>query len=35
MGGPLIAVPVSALTRWHGCTQEGMVVRSGDVQDDY
>ncbi|MFE2750126.1 Imm21 family immunity protein [Streptomyces scopuliridis] len=35
MGGPLIVVPVSALTGWHGCTQSGMVVGSGDVQDDY
>ncbi|MFF4143969.1 Imm21 family immunity protein [Streptomyces sp. NPDC001698] len=35
MGGPLIAVPVSALPRWHGCTQSGMVVGSGDVLDDY
>ncbi|WP_406415335.1 immunity 21 family protein [Streptomyces sp. NBC_00873] len=35
MGGPLIAVPVSALTQWHGCTQSGMVVGSGDVLDDY
>ncbi|MFD0354349.1 Imm21 family immunity protein [Streptomyces sp. NPDC127110] len=35
MGGPLIVVPVSALTRWHGCTQSGMVVGNGDAQDDY
>ncbi|TDT97505.1 immunity protein 21 of polymorphic toxin system [Streptomyces sp. 846.5] len=35
MGGPLIAVPVSALTEWHGCTQSGMTAGSGDVQDDY
>ncbi|MGW1656755.1 Imm21 family immunity protein [Streptomyces atratus] len=35
MGGPLIVVPISALTRWHGCTQSGMVVGSGDVRDDY
>ncbi|MGW0999858.1 Imm21 family immunity protein [Streptomyces sp. NPDC002520] len=35
MGGPLIAVPVSALPQWHGCTQLGMVVGGGDVLDDY
>ncbi|MER5402582.1 Imm21 family immunity protein [Streptomyces sp. NPDC002599] len=35
MGGPLIVVPVSALTRWHGCTQSGMIVGSSDLLDDY
>nr|WP_281278595.1 immunity 21 family protein [Streptomyces tateyamensis] len=35
MGGPLIVVPVSALTSWQGCTQSGMVVGTGDVRDDY
>jgi hypothetical protein len=35
MGGPLIAVPVSALARWHGCTQSGMTDGSGEVLDDY
>ncbi|AWW35315.1 Imm21 family immunity protein [Streptomyces cadmiisoli] len=35
MGGPLIAVPVSALAWWRGCTQSGMVVGDGDVRDDY
>ncbi|WP_042446944.1 Imm21 family immunity protein [Streptacidiphilus jiangxiensis] len=35
MGGPLIVVPASALTRWHGCTQSGMAAGSGDVLDDY
>ncbi|NGN62558.1 hypothetical protein G5C51_01380 [Streptomyces sp. A7024] len=35
MGGPLIAVPVSALSQWHGCTQSGMVVGSDDDLDDY
>ncbi|MGG7569735.1 Imm21 family immunity protein [Streptomyces sirii] len=35
MGGPLIAVPVSALARWRGCTESGMVVGGGDVRDDY
>ena len=35
MGGPLIVVPVSVLTRWQGCNQSGMIVGSGDVLDDY
>ncbi|MER7766927.1 Imm21 family immunity protein [Kitasatospora sp. NPDC096140] len=35
MGGPLIAVPVSALPRWHGCTESGMVIGDGDDRDDY
>ncbi|MEU5614386.1 Imm21 family immunity protein [Streptomyces sparsogenes] len=35
MGGPLIAVPVSALARWRGCTESGMVVGDGNVRDDY
>jgi hypothetical protein len=35
MGGPLIAVPVSALTRWHGCAESGSAAGSGDVLDDY
>ncbi|MEU0820323.1 Imm21 family immunity protein [Streptomyces mirabilis] len=35
MGGPLIAVPVSALVRWRGCTESGMVVGDGNVRDDY
>ncbi|MFB9577574.1 Imm21 family immunity protein [Streptomyces yanii] len=35
MGGPLIAVPVSALDGWHGCTESGMVIGDGDVADDY
>ncbi|MEV5950979.1 Imm21 family immunity protein [Streptomyces sp. NPDC051993] len=35
MGGPLIAVPVSALARWFGCTESGMVIGDGDVRDDY
>ncbi|WP_055586739.1 Imm21 family immunity protein [Streptacidiphilus griseoplanus] len=35
MGGPLIAVPVSALAKWHGCTGTGIVVGSGEVLDDY
>ncbi|MFG3227359.1 Imm21 family immunity protein [Kitasatospora sp. NPDC048194] len=35
MGGPLIAVPVSALAHWHGCTESGMVIGDGDDLDDY
>ncbi|MFD8074039.1 Imm21 family immunity protein [Streptomyces sp. NPDC059718] len=35
MGGPLIVVPVSALSAWGGCTEQGMVVGDGDVPDDY
>lgn len=35
MGGPLIAVPVSVLDGWHGCTESGQVIGDGDVPDDY
>lgn len=35
MGGPLIAVPASALSRWHGCTMSGHAAGNGDVLDDY
>jgi hypothetical protein len=35
MGGPLIAVPVSVLNGWRGCTESGMVIGDGDVTDDY
>lgn len=35
MGGPLIAVPVSVLDKWRGCTESGMVIGDGDVSDDY
>ncbi|MGW3668193.1 Imm21 family immunity protein [Streptomyces sp. NPDC005141] len=35
MGGPLIAVPVSALSRWGGCTGSGTIAGSGDLVDDY
>ncbi|MGW3623660.1 Imm21 family immunity protein [Streptomyces sp. NPDC000880] len=35
MGGPLIAVPVSVLDGWRGCTESGMVIGDGDVPDDY
>ncbi|MEY9965711.1 hypothetical protein ABIA33_003757 [Streptacidiphilus sp. MAP12-16] len=35
MGGPLIAVPNSALTEWSGCTEVGMVMGDVDTPDDY
>lgn len=35
LGGPLIAVPVSALDGRRGCTQSGMVISDGDLSDDY
>ncbi|MBK6014572.1 Imm21 family immunity protein [Streptomyces sp. MBT53] len=35
MGGPLIAVPVSALADWHGCTESGVMVGDGTAPDDY
>ncbi|UGY90271.1 Imm21 family immunity protein [Streptomyces gobiensis] len=35
MGGPLIAVPVSALDGWWGCTESGVGIGDGDVRDDY
>lgn len=35
MGGPLVAVPVSALPQWHGCTERGKTAGTGDVLDDY
>jgi hypothetical protein len=35
MGGPLIAIPVSVLDGWHGCTESGLVIGDGDVPDDY
>ncbi|MFF3669426.1 hypothetical protein [Microtetraspora malaysiensis] len=34
MGGPLIAVPISALAQWHGCAESGMVIGDGDDLDD-
>jgi len=34
MGGPLIAIPVSALDGWGGCTESG-IMSDGDVRDDY
>ncbi|MDR3081159.1 MAG: immunity 21 family protein [Streptomyces sp.] len=35
MGGPLIAVPVSVLDEWRGCTVSGMIIGDGEVPDDY
>lgn len=35
MGGPLIAIPVSALAGWGGCSMSGKVISDGDVADDY
>jgi Immunity protein 21 len=35
MGGPLIVVPVSALSRWDGGTESGNAAGSGEVVDDY
>ncbi|MFG2825182.1 Imm21 family immunity protein [Kitasatospora sp. NPDC048365] len=35
MGGPLMAVPVSVLQRWGGCTEGGMIVGDGSQPDDY
>lgn len=35
MGGPLVAVPVSALADWHGCTESGVMAGDGTAPDDY
>lgn len=35
LGGPLIAVPVSALADWSGCTPAGIIVGESDTADDY
>jgi hypothetical protein len=35
MGGPLVVVPVTALTGWGGGTQTGMIVGGTDTPDDY
>jgi hypothetical protein len=35
MGGPLVAVPASALTSWGGCTMTGMVLGGAETPDDY
>lgn len=34
-GGPLIAVPVSALDAWHGCTDSGVTAGDATAADDY
>ncbi|MGW5576365.1 Imm21 family immunity protein [Micromonospora chokoriensis] len=35
MGGPLLAVPVSVLSEWGGCTAAGTIAGTGDALDDY
>ncbi|MEV8363386.1 immunity 21 family protein [Streptomyces niveus] len=35
MGGPLIAVPVSALAGWRGCTETGLLAGDATTPDDY
>jgi Immunity protein 21 len=35
MGGPLLVVPVSALTRWRGCTAAGAFIGGTETPDDY
>ncbi|WP_405983349.1 Imm21 family immunity protein [Streptomyces sp. NBC_00872] len=35
MGGPLIVVPASALDRWSGCTEDGVILGGTAVSDDY
>ncbi|GIF22700.1 hypothetical protein BJ973_003021 [Actinoplanes tereljensis] len=35
LGGPLIAVPISALSRWRGGTESGIAAGSGSALDDY
>lgn len=35
MGGPLVVVPVSAVDRWGGCTEDGVIVGGTDTPDDY
>ena len=35
MGGPLLAVPVSALSSWGGCTTSGMIIGGTETPDDY
>jgi hypothetical protein len=35
MGGPLIAVPVSALAAWRGCTESGVMAGDATAPDDY
>jgi len=35
MGGPLIVVPVSVLSAWHGCTESGVMAGDATAPDDY
>jgi hypothetical protein len=35
MGGPLIAIPVSAVAEWGGCTERGVIAGDADAPDDY
>ncbi|MFJ5520918.1 Imm21 family immunity protein [Streptomyces griseoluteus] len=35
MGGPLIAIPVSALAAWRGCTESGVMAGDTTAPDDY
>ncbi|MFE2267249.1 Imm21 family immunity protein [Streptomyces griseosporeus] len=35
MGGPLIAIPVSALAAWRGCTENGVMAGDATAADDY
>jgi len=35
MGGPLLVVPVSALTSWGGCTAAGAIIGGMETPDDY
>ncbi|WP_341867966.1 Imm21 family immunity protein [Streptomyces misionensis] len=35
MGGPLIVVPVSALSAWCGCTESGVMAGDATAPDDY
>ncbi|MFJ9917801.1 Imm21 family immunity protein [Streptomyces rubiginosohelvolus] len=35
LGGPLIVVPVSALTSWGGCTKSGLMAGDATAPDDY
>ncbi|MGW6026189.1 Imm21 family immunity protein [Streptomyces sp. NPDC055099] len=34
-GGPLIAVPVPALSAWHGCAETGQILGGPGGTDDY
>jgi hypothetical protein len=35
MGGPLLVVPITALSRWGGCTMTGIPVGGTETPDDY